>query len=411
MTDDILTPEEMASRHQLWAANWDRVRRDSVIISLKITRWSGQLSLSKAWRERIGLRLATREAQEALNRVLRGGSIEILPAEVIRPMERAEHRARIGLYGVAFKTLWGYMVPASAYQEWREEHEEIRREFEAGVDAMVDGWGQWIAMQHNELISVFAGAWANLRKIGATDRSCQEFVDEALADVAARTPSRDSIRSRYTWDAVLSYPPMADEVAEAEARAQVLREQALSSVEALRDERARVMADIERDAAKRQAAIEESLIEAEEGYWGEVMETVTALADQISGSAMAPKTPLAVQGLASRIRALNIHQREDLSQVADALEASLAQRLAATRDKKPNVQVKELALGRLREAVVQTRQIAQSVSDQLAEMRGARVIGTSVQIVGSSRQLVRLHGQTQSAGGAPRQVARVSANS
>ncbi|MFA6135702.1 MAG: hypothetical protein WC869_16970, partial [Phycisphaerae bacterium] len=367
-------------------------------------------SLSKAWRERIGLKLANADAQAALNRVLRGGSIEILPAEAIRPMERAEHRARTGLYGASFKTLWGYMIPASAYREWRDEHDEIRQEFEAGVDLLVVNLDEWLGVQRAELASVFSGAWENIRRLGGTDLTCREFVDAALADLYRQLPDPTTIREHFTWDTTLSYAPMVDEAAEAEARARLIREEALSSTEALREQRERVLADIDHDADKRREAAELALQEAESGYWQEMIEAADGVASHFKSGAMCGKTPAAVASLASRLRAMNVHGREDVNQTADNLEAAMAARMKITGDTKSIQAQKGLALGALQVVVAETRQIAASISEQIAEMRGARVIGKRIQVVGQTRQIIREQAPAGEAPLAvPRQVARVAA--
>jgi len=107
---------------------WLSLMREGVIVTVRITRWRAVGKLSPA-----DLGLPEAEATD----LIALGEKRLLPRRLMDALNSVESNARKSLARHAYQTFWGYFVPATNYQQWKDEDEEYQRKYLALRDELV----------------------------------------------------------------------------------------------------------------------------------------------------------------------------------------------------------------------------------------------------------------------------------
>lgn len=105
--------------------------QQGVLVDLSIETWSGKAALRP---EHLGLPEATNKG------VLRLGTLRLLPDSLYGRLHTVASNARDALYGVSFKTHWGWFVPSTAYEQWRAANDDKKAKVFALRDYLVSNW-------------------------------------------------------------------------------------------------------------------------------------------------------------------------------------------------------------------------------------------------------------------------------
>ena len=132
-----LQAEDQARLRQ-WTIRWNKVLQDAVIVDLTITQWQPYASLTADRLASIGVKAETEDAKKAATKVLHAGHIDLMPKSVYKVTQRAANDMRTNLARFAHDVMWGKLVPAQSYEQWREAHNSLESKFHAGVQQMCD---------------------------------------------------------------------------------------------------------------------------------------------------------------------------------------------------------------------------------------------------------------------------------
>ena len=210
-------------------------------------------------------------AQQVIKDYFTLGRHSLLPTELQKELATIENAARACLERYAFKTHWGFFIPASNYAAWKEEnsrHEEKFWEKKAYVlehyDEIVeevmaayrtlaeDAWmqttfGAAVVREHKDRLSseLFEGLYQHLK----AEQGKVAFIETYLSSIRSHIPDRETVADAFEYDVELGYIPLpsllARDIQEAD---QVVR------ARALRD--AHVRAEMEAIEAQRRAELE-----------------------------------------------------------------------------------------------------------------------------------------------------------
>ena len=375
MAKDFLN-EDDATKVQEWRVQWDRILRDSVIVSIHASQWQPYTRLNPDRLARLGVNVEDEDAKTALNKVLRGGRIDLVPSAVYGEMARSVSRARRQLKTYSYEIMFGRVVPANAYEEWREKHADQERRFWDGVDYLCTNMERIVNDEMRiAYTAMFNDSYSRLKKAGAVKVDRRTFVLEGVEDIMRSLPHPDKVRSRYAWETTFRYAPMADELAASEARAAEIRAESMLTESNLDSERKvileRMQADVAAQAQTRKKEIERSLAGAEDAFYASISETVKELKDNLTGSGrVGSRSAVRLRNLITRVRALNVFDDEQLTRQMTSLEESLETRVSRKggKDKRAD------AMDDLRAELDETAKYVRETLASLPTVRGVRSI-------------------------------------
>jgi hypothetical protein len=203
---------------------WATYLQQGCVVRLHVGRWRAVTTLTQA---DLGLRPQDAEERRGWDRVLLLGRRLLLPRAVVERADRLESQARRLLEAHALRTYWGSFVHRDRYRDWSPRNEELRRAYVALGQEIADGWGLLQREVRADYRALGRQNHRRLRALGFADLPGEDewvegFVGRALAGVP--TPEYVAGSFSYTWEA--EYLPLASQLAEDEARADVLRAEA-----------------------------------------------------------------------------------------------------------------------------------------------------------------------------------------
>lgn len=199
---------------------WVQLMKEGVLVQLHIGRWRAKTRLT--WAD-LGIEVGEKE-DEQLQEILNLGYKRLLPAKVLKELDAIESAARKWLEKKSFRTHWGFFVPVTAYEEWKEENEtHITRYFEARDDLVRD-YDEIIKQVVRGYRMAAAEAYNRLRLLSPDQiskfKSQAEFVDTFVNNVTAHIESAIVIRESFYFNVELKYIPLPSLLAEDQAEAE-----------------------------------------------------------------------------------------------------------------------------------------------------------------------------------------------
>ncbi len=217
-----IPPEELKATNPRWL----QLLREGVLVRLHIGRWRAKTSLR--WRD-LGFEPASREEEKALDELVEPGFKRLLPKEVMKRLAAIETKARANLEKHAFRTYWGYFIPVTAWAEWRTKDREIREEYLAVCQGLVDSWDEMVERVLAQYRVTARAAYQRLRRLnpeaveGVTE---EEFADRFVKAVRAHIPDADYFRRSFYYETELEYVPLPSLLAEEQAEAERIEQEA-----------------------------------------------------------------------------------------------------------------------------------------------------------------------------------------
>jgi len=137
--------------------------QQGVLVDLSIETWSGKAALRP---EHLGLPEATNKG------VLRLGTLRLLPNSLYGRLHTVASNARDALYGISYKTHWGWFVPSTAYEQWRVANADKKAKVFELRDFLVSNWDSVSVNEDGEVeegrLSIKEQVAADYRPIAVT---------------------------------------------------------------------------------------------------------------------------------------------------------------------------------------------------------------------------------------------------
>jgi len=215
---------------------WIRYLQDGALVTVNLGRYRAKVGLTL---EDLGIQPESAEARASMNRILSPGHRYLLPVTILKRAQEIESRARYRLKVYGFKTFWGRWIHKARYAEWRAQNEEIKAEYFALADEVMERWDALVDQVRQDYASFALGTLNRLIAEGllvgydddeAKIEWCQTYVEKAMA----RVPSAQKAREAWRYDTVTEYLPMQQTLAadRAAAEATKLRAQEIARLEA-----------------------------------------------------------------------------------------------------------------------------------------------------------------------------------
>ncbi len=333
---------------------WLSLMQEGVLVSLHIGRWRGKTKLD--WGD-LGVDIAPTVVDEMQN-IFDLGHKKLLPAELLKELDRIESGARKWLQKKAYKTYWGYFVPVTAYVEWKEKNEELQSRYFALRDRIVREYDEIVTRLLDDYRLAAAEAYRRLSVLSpmyvATFESEGAFVDAFIHSVETRIWSPEDIRASFYFNVELSYVPlpslMAAENAEAERielasweahrEADAREEKRQAEIAAARSEiewKEKLMRDMNRDVINQAQKQKEELVD---DFLKDVVvqlrgliysATTDVLAAMKKQDSLPPRSVAQLRGLVDQVKALNFYGDEDAEAMINKVAFALGDR-ATDRD-------------------------------------------------------------------------------
>lgn len=260
--------QEDGARVRVGEIDWARYAQDGALVALHIGRWRAETKLKL---EDLGIAPESPEERQAFEKVLKLGSIRLLPERVTSEFSLLHDRARYNLTCASLNTFWGRFIPRKNYAGWAERNRAIREDYLALARQVAEQWDAYQAEMRAEYAVIGAANYAKMARAGLVGDEPQDaWVERFVQNMMRRFPTPEAFVASvtYTWDA--RYVPLggqevlseaAKDALEADIRATMAREAA----EGLD----RFVADIQRDIRGRILEAAEAALAALKGETGE----------------------------------------------------------------------------------------------------------------------------------------------
>jgi len=174
-----------------------------VIVKLTISRWRATSRLSN---EELGISLSGPEHEEFMSQYIKLGYEKLLPPHILRDLTSVESRARRALKNYSFETVWGSFVPYSAFQNWKNENDDIRKEFFNLAKRIGNEYDDIVEEIRLEYTKMANNVWKRIYPSDSGDPN-PSFVSSFTSRIVDKIPNREMIVSSFKYDATfLSIP-------------------------------------------------------------------------------------------------------------------------------------------------------------------------------------------------------------
>lgn len=206
--EEIIQP-----RNVQWAAE---VVKKGVIVEVHIGRIRFMRKMTK---EDLGLDITDVDFQNFAAEYLDFGSKLLLPKRILHLFDKIEGRGRRNLERYSFQTPWGWFVPSTAYQKWKEENEKFKAEYLEQTRKLAEDIGMLKAEILNEYIAAAGKLYERTMKL----RPLDAFIKEFLHNLESQIPTGTEILNAFYYKEEIFYIPLPSEVEEEFLRAETLR--------------------------------------------------------------------------------------------------------------------------------------------------------------------------------------------
>lgn len=221
------------------------------IAELHISRPRGNVKIDEA--DNFGLVLS-QQAQDVLKGYFRLGVRSLFPVEYQKRLALVESQARGTLTKYAFKSHWGYFLPASRFEAWQKENVGREAAFWALKEEMLAKYEEIKLKVIEDHRPLARDAWKNrmltssvssdddegtnfdtlsgLLASLARTQDRQSFIENYLACIEAILPTREDIEEGFAYEIEWSFIPLPSMIArDMEIANEELRQQAIQDAE------------------------------------------------------------------------------------------------------------------------------------------------------------------------------------
>jgi hypothetical protein len=192
-----------------------------VIVRLAISRWRGKTQLDP---ETLGLRFAGDDGYDFMNKYMNLGSHNLLPPENIESLTASEREARDCLINHSFNTIWGRFVPYTAFNEWEQRNQEIRKSYMTQGLKLGNEYSDVIKKVKEGYRKLARDVWYRLYPESQGEPTFS-FIEEFVDKIVKKIPPMEEIVSSFKYDTAYFVIPMPSFVQENIAKAENIRVQ------------------------------------------------------------------------------------------------------------------------------------------------------------------------------------------
>jgi hypothetical protein len=217
-----------------------RLMEGGMVVDLDIHTWTG---VKRLLPRDLGI-----SDKRARSKAIKLGEKLLMPPTIKRQINSLVAQLRQNLDRHSIRTFWGRWVPASAYQEWKERHDQLTKEY---LEV-----GEALAANLDQIMTSSSGMWGELRRIYAEHARaawCREhrlpvdeanldmcpgrYVEEYIQKIFVHMPTADEIRDKFQVVANISFIPLPSILQEDRLRSDRLWEKAAEERDADRRKR------------------------------------------------------------------------------------------------------------------------------------------------------------------------------
>lgn len=190
----------------------ERIFKDGILVDVNIRAWTGSLALTPS-------DLGLKETEVATAYHL--GRKFLIPEEVIREFKTLDGRARHAVERASFPFPIGAtrFMPRVRFEKVEEELLEIRRDYMAQVDSLIEHYEEYKAKMIPVYQQASEQAWSKQQSAGVQTQSPEElekakteYLETFMTKIRAAYPTADYLRGCYslTWDVFKVAPSEED---------------------------------------------------------------------------------------------------------------------------------------------------------------------------------------------------------
>lgn len=327
---------------------WTRLMKEGVLVRLHIGRWRAKAGLS--WSD-LGIVLNGKDEDQRLREIVALGHKKLLPYSLMKRLDAAESAARKWLEKCSFRTHWGFFVPVTAYEEWREENEQLRREYMALRSEIVLNYSQIIDEVLSDYRLAAEGAYERLKALNPKATSnfldAQDFAAQFVSQIESLIPSPAQIQESFYFSSELLYIPLPSLMAGEQAEAERIELEAKKERERIEAEiqanwsaaqwKERLMREMNEDVIRQARAQKETLID---GFLKDVVVQLRSMVYKAStdvlgaiaqNDSLPPRSVVQLKNMVSQVKKLNFYGDDEIEQMLKPVQRLLNQK-AEDRD-------------------------------------------------------------------------------
>lgn len=183
-------------------ADWLRLMKQGVLVSLHVGRWRARASLSY---DDLGLRAPAPDERRAVERQITLGLKYLLPKAWVDKFAAIEQSARNALDRNAYTTYWGAFVTAASYESLEAELKRYQSEYYEARDTLIQEWNNVKFDLADEYRASARMSYRNLNIEGVDEN---EFVERYVSRILDLVPPRQEVEQSFSFDWDLSYIPL-----------------------------------------------------------------------------------------------------------------------------------------------------------------------------------------------------------
>ncbi len=352
---------EDAKNLQAAAPRWLKLMQEGILVNLHIGRWRAKTRLT--WSD-LGIGL-DKENDKELQKIISLGHKKLLPTAILKELDAIESAARKWLEKKAFRTHWGFFIPATAYPEWKEKNEEYRERYFAARDDLLRNYDQIIQDVLDGYRLAAHGAYDRLKVLHPEhlERFANQkaFVKAFIQGIQAHLQPANFIGNSFYFEIGLRYIPLPSLLAEdwaekqrIEAEATTERLQVWAEQELVRDQLAAEQAKMEMEVELKRSAVEHKNLlmremhrdvveqarrqkeEQIDGFLKDVVAqlrntvynaTIDILAAIKKNNRMPPRSVVQIKNLVNQVNNLNFYGDKEIDQMINQVAGYLDQEI------------------------------------------------------------------------------------
>ncbi len=202
---------------------WSRIV-DGVVVEVHASKWEGFATLKM---EHLGLGAGL---DEALNRLVHAGQINLMDTELMSAIDGAISQARQLPTKWGIRVHWGKFVPLSALSAFQADFNAAKQRFDEAIEKFEANYDEYRKEAMRRVILLARQAWMVANAIqDQTTLDREEYADMdrfaayLVQQLLQKYPTRDSLRGRYELSFDTSFIPTPELEAEQLAYAQRVR--------------------------------------------------------------------------------------------------------------------------------------------------------------------------------------------
>jgi len=314
------------------------MRDKGIVVKLSISRWR---ATKKIYKEEIGFDSDDEDWESFSKDYLKLGQKILFPKKILALLSGIENKARGNLNNYSVKTVWGYFLPYTAYEEWFENNELIKKEFFDTIEDICKNYKQHIEKTCDNYKNHADVLWEKRYKNGTM--SYDEFIKGYLYDIRTSIPSEVDFKQMALYEEIFTFIPIPSDI-----------EKDLLYADKILEEREDITREIDikrkvaKEAIKHQTKLIKHFLDC---VFGEMRGIVISVIEDVSesiksdnGSIVTGRPRNKLLNMIEKVRTLDFLESDDVRDALDKLQVDLEKEEEYRSDSEVLDSLKELKL-------------------------------------------------------------------